>query len=87
MKKALALAVLALGGGVVLYLEGSMEATLNHLTLKYPYIDRKIAKKVYRRMILNVTTGTLGVEINDDTTEDEMDEIFMARYTQAVLRK
>lgn len=83
MKKALALAVLALGGGVVLYLEGSMEATLNHLTLKYPYIDRKIAKKVYRRILLNVATGTLGVDI-DDYTEEQMDELFMARYSEYV---
>lgn len=74
-----ALTATTLGAGVVFYFEGSMEATLNHWMLKYPDADRKIAKKVYRRMLFNVMTGTLGVDI-DNYTEEQMDELLRARY-------
>lgn len=82
MKKTIALAAVVLVGGVAAYFEGSMEATINHFMLQYPDCDRKIVKKVYRRMLLNVMTGTLGVDI-DDYTEDQMDELLLARYKEA----
>ena len=83
MKKVIAVALLALGGGVAFYLKGSNEATINHLMFKYPDCDRKIAKKVYRRIFLNVVTGTLGVDV-DELDENEMDELFLARYNEYV---
>lgn len=81
MKKAIALATIAIVGGVAFYLQGSKEATLIHLMEKYPHLDRDLAKKVYKQMMRDALNGTL--EASDDATEEQMDDVFLARYNAA----
>jgi hypothetical protein len=62
---------------VVGYLSISKDVTLNRLYERYPDLDKKIAKRAYRKMLGDAITGKLNT---NNWSEEQFNDKFLNEY-------
>jgi hypothetical protein len=62
------------------------QKVLNDIYGRFPNYDRKIARKAFRRMLLNSFAGNYPDDL-DDYTDEQMDKLFEAEYAMLTPQK
>lgn len=67
-------------GIAALFARVKLEANYQDMYLRFPALPRKKVRKAYRTFLLAAYRGALSDKINDDTSDAEMDKLFMMYY-------